>query len=105
VANGVVYIGSTNGKVYALNAATGAKLWIFTTGASVYSSPAVVNGMVYVGSNDGNLYAFGLPGGTATVKRPAPGQLHPTTPSAPGRPEPGRDWRITAGRRPAPVVR
>jgi len=27
VANGVVYVGSINDNVYALNAATGAKLW------------------------------------------------------------------------------
>ena len=63
VANGVVYIGSSQGNnVYALNAATGAKLWSFATGNKVRSSPAVANGLVYVGSADGNLYAFHLPG-------------------------------------------
>jgi outer membrane protein assembly factor BamB len=42
-----------------LNANTGAKLWQFTTGGPVYSSPAVVaNGVVYVGSNDKNVYAL-----------------------------------------------
>ena len=41
VANGVVYVGSEDGLVYALNAATGTELWSFTTGQIVLSSPAV----------------------------------------------------------------
>jgi polyvinyl alcohol dehydrogenase (cytochrome) len=32
VMKGVVYIGSNDGKVYALNAKTGAEVWSFTTG-------------------------------------------------------------------------
>ena len=63
--------------MYALNAATGARLWSYTTGNSVYSSPAVANGVVYVGSYDGNVYAFDLSGGTAAPARPAPASLHP----------------------------
>jgi outer membrane protein assembly factor BamB len=59
VANGVVYFGSHDHKVYALDAATGALLWSYTTGDSVGpSSPAVANGVVYVGSGDQNLYAL-----------------------------------------------
>ena len=42
----------------ALNAQTGEKLWSYTTGGSITSTPTVVNGFVYVGSNDHNLYAF-----------------------------------------------
>jgi outer membrane protein assembly factor BamB len=60
VANGVVYIGSDtpDNTVYALNAATGAKLWTYLTGGAVWSSPAVANGVVYVGSNDDHVYAL-----------------------------------------------
>jgi outer membrane protein assembly factor BamB len=58
VANGVVYVGAVDHNVYALNATTGAKLWSYTTGNDVYSSPAVANGVVYVGSEDGNVYAL-----------------------------------------------
>jgi outer membrane protein assembly factor BamB len=58
VANGVVYVGSYDGNVYALNATTGAKLWSFTTADYVLSSPAVANGVVYVGSDDSNVYAL-----------------------------------------------
>ena len=31
--------------------------WSATTGAAIFSSPAVANGIVYVGSNDNKLYA------------------------------------------------
>ena len=37
VANGVVYVGSYDNNVYALNASTGALLWQYTTGQEVWS--------------------------------------------------------------------
>jgi outer membrane protein assembly factor BamB len=59
VAKGVVYVGSLDHNVYALNASTGALLWSYTTGGPVgISSPAVANGVVYVGSIDRNVYAL-----------------------------------------------
>jgi outer membrane protein assembly factor BamB len=60
VANGVVYVGSCDGNVYALDASTGVRLWSFMTGGGTYS-PIVADGMVFVSSGDGNIYAFGLP--------------------------------------------
>jgi len=33
-------------------------MWNYTTGNSVYSSPAVANGVVYVGSYDNRTYAL-----------------------------------------------
>ena len=60
VANGVVYVGSRDYKLYALKAKTGVPLWSYATGGQVDSSPAVANGVVYVGSGDGKVYAFGL---------------------------------------------
>jgi outer membrane protein assembly factor BamB len=58
VADGVVYVGSDNDNVYALNATTGKKIWNYTTGNPVVSSPAVADGVVYVGSDDTNVYAL-----------------------------------------------
>jgi outer membrane protein assembly factor BamB len=58
VVDGAAYVGSTNGKVYALNAATGATVWTVTTGGQVRSSPAVAGGVVYAGSADGRVYAL-----------------------------------------------
>ena len=60
VADGVVYVGSYDGKVYALDAMTGAFIWSYATGGMVVSSPAVANNVVYVGSYNHVLYAFGL---------------------------------------------
>ncbi len=61
VADGVVYVGSGNGDVYALDAATGAELWSYATssgaGKAGASSPAVADGVVYVGSDSG-VYAL-----------------------------------------------
>ena len=59
VANGVVYVGSGDHIVYALNARTGVLLWSYTTGGDADRSPAVANGVVYVSSAD-YVYAFGL---------------------------------------------
>jgi len=58
IADGKVYIGSYDNKIYCLDAETGKPLWNFTTGDWVESSPAVANGKVFVGSWDGNLYAL-----------------------------------------------
>src|SRR6201986_3365823 len=44
MANGVVYFGADDYKFYALNASSGIKLWSYTTGNTVYASPAVANG-------------------------------------------------------------
>ncbi len=61
VVGGVVYVGSSDGNLYALDAATGTKKWDYRTG-DVADVPVVVGGVLYVGSNDHNLYAFHLPG-------------------------------------------
>ena len=52
VSDGVVYFGSLDDNVYALNATTGTRKWSFTTGGNVLSPVAVAEGMVYVGSED-----------------------------------------------------
>src|ERR1700680_3487186 len=72
VSNGVVYVGSQDSNVYALNAETGAKLWSYNTaGIGVYSSPAVANGVVYVGTEDGNVYALDATTGAKLWSYPA----------------------------------
>jgi outer membrane protein assembly factor BamB len=44
--NGMAYVGSDDGNVYALNASTGARRWRFACGGEVGSSPAVADGLV-----------------------------------------------------------
>ena len=58
VANGIVYVGSGDGNVYAINAQSGQRVWAFHTGNVVHASPAVADGTVYVGSWDTYFYAL-----------------------------------------------
>lgn len=58
IRNGVMYFGTWDGRVRALNAETGEHLWTFKIDQSVRSTPAVVDGTVYIGANDCTLYAL-----------------------------------------------
>lgn len=64
VADGMVFIGSTDHNVYALNETTGDQIWNYTTGWRVNSCPAVTEGIVFIGSDDGNVYALNETTGT-----------------------------------------
>jgi eukaryotic-like serine/threonine-protein kinase len=57
VANGIVYVGSTDAYTYALDAGTGAQRWRYHTGGVAFI-PVVANGIVYIGSGDGWIYAL-----------------------------------------------
>jgi outer membrane protein assembly factor BamB len=85
VANGVVFVGSYDDNVYALDAVTGALVWSYATGDMVVSSPAVADGMVYVGSYDHMVYAFG---------NPRSEQIHNVVFTASGLPS-GASWSVT----------
>jgi outer membrane protein assembly factor BamB len=58
VVHGVVYVGSDDGNVYAVDERNGSMLWHTRLGDKVKSSPAVVDGVLYVGCEDKNLYAL-----------------------------------------------
>ncbi len=66
VSDGIVYAGSTDQHLYAVDQGTGALKWKFQTQSRVTSSPAVSGGAVFFGSFDGNFYA--LDAGTGTLK-------------------------------------
>ena len=77
VVDGVMYTSGTTGRVYALNAATGAEIWAFdpendgqvnryTCCDEVNRGVAVFEGMVYVASLDGRL--FGLDAATGEIR-------------------------------------
>ena len=59
VANGMVYVGSHDDNLYALDAATGAPVWTFPAGGNV-SSPTVVDGVVYVAAGEAFTYVYAL---------------------------------------------
>ncbi|MBV8783450.1 MAG: PQQ-like beta-propeller repeat protein [Gammaproteobacteria bacterium] len=65
---GLVYFGSNDHKIYALDAKTGKERWQYATKGRVSSSPAFGLGRVYVASYDGNLYALDAAHGTLAWK-------------------------------------
>ncbi|NUN12248.1 MAG: PQQ-binding-like beta-propeller repeat protein [Myxococcales bacterium] len=57
-ADGTIYVGSKNGKFYAINP-DGTEKWAYDTGKPIESSASIgADSTVYVGSNNGTLYAF-----------------------------------------------
>ena len=63
VVYGRVFLGNTDGRVYAYDASSGKLDWAVQTGAYVYASPAVANApglgpTIYSGSYDGRFYAI-----------------------------------------------
>jgi outer membrane protein assembly factor BamB len=58
--NAMVYVGSRDGKLYAIDC-DGRLKWDFETQGPIGSSSVAIgaDGTVYVGSDDGNLYAIG----------------------------------------------
>jgi outer membrane protein assembly factor BamB len=77
---GRVYLGNTDGRMYAYDAGTGRLDWAVQTGAYVYASPAVTNApglgpTVYAGSYDGNFYAFNARSGHISWQFNAGGRI------------------------------
>jgi outer membrane protein assembly factor BamB len=58
VADGIVYVGSSDHNIYAIGALNGSLIWKFTTQDVVESSPAEANGKVYTGGDDGYVYCL-----------------------------------------------
>ncbi len=58
IVDGSVYIGCTDGKLYALNLQSGAKRWEFATPLGFVASAAVRDGRVYIGDSDGLFYCL-----------------------------------------------
>jgi outer membrane protein assembly factor BamB len=55
---GILYLGSWDHHVYALDAHTGRVRWRFRADDELNSSPAYADGTLYIGSNGGSLYAL-----------------------------------------------
>lgn len=72
-ANGVVYIGCYDFKLYAINA-NGTLKRSYATGDIIRSSPAIFGETLYIGSNDQKLYAFNI--GASSAYGPWPQYRH-----------------------------
>jgi outer membrane protein assembly factor BamB len=58
--NGTVYVGSSDGGIYALDALTGGRKWRFQTGAGISATPVIDRNSVHIGSWDGRFYAIDI---------------------------------------------
>jgi outer membrane protein assembly factor BamB len=77
---GRVFLGNTDGRIYAYDAFTGALDWAVQTGAYVYASPAVTNApglgpTLYLGSYNGIFYALDARSGHIAWKYDARGRI------------------------------
>jgi outer membrane protein assembly factor BamB len=71
VANGVVYFGSTDNNVYAVNAHNGDRVWSYGAGDAVQTGIAVAGGAVYASSFEGDLFSLDASNGTKIWSYPA----------------------------------
>lgn len=60
--DGVVYFGSADNYVYALDVESGKELWRFRAHGQIFSTPAISGNMLFVGSYDKNIYALTIEG-------------------------------------------
>jgi putative pyrroloquinoline-quinone binding quinoprotein/PQQ enzyme-like repeat protein len=77
---GRVFLGNTDGRVYAYDASSGKLDWAVQTGAYVYSSPAVANApglgpTIYTGSYDGTFRAIDARSGRIDWRYQAGGKI------------------------------
>jgi eukaryotic-like serine/threonine-protein kinase len=95
VSGGVVFVGGTDGNLYAVDRESGQLKWKFAAKSRITSSPAVSEGLVYFGAYDGNFYAVDAAAGqlkwkfqTAGERRYAGTHLHGSQPPAETMPDP-----------------
>ncbi len=55
---GRTYIGSTDGKIYAIDLLKGAEAWEFDTGDDIEASPLLLEGSIYIGSLSGDFFCL-----------------------------------------------
>ena len=80
VVYGRVFLGNTDGRVYAYDAFTGRLDWAVQTGAYVYASPAATDApglgpTIYLGSYDGTFYALNARSGQISWQFDAHGRI------------------------------
>jgi outer membrane protein assembly factor BamB len=80
VVYGRVFLGNTDGRIYAYDASTGHLDWAVQTGAYVYASPAVTNApglgpTIYIGSYNGTFYALNARSGHISWRFNAHGRI------------------------------
>ena len=58
LSGGTVYVGASDGSLYALDRKKGTLLWKHTTGAPVFAAMSISGNMLYAADFSGNVYGF-----------------------------------------------
>jgi outer membrane protein assembly factor BamB len=74
-AEGLVFVGTADNFVLALEADTGALAWQFEVEHSIWSTPTYEDGILYVGSLDKHVYALDAETGDLIWKQPLEGSI------------------------------
>ncbi|MGB9897029.1 PQQ-binding-like beta-propeller repeat protein [Thermanaerothrix sp.] len=74
--NGVIYIGSYDNNLYALDATKGEFHWKFPTEGAIVGRPIVYQDMVLIGSKDSNLYCISAKTGKLLWNHKTDGAIH-----------------------------
>lgn len=75
VVDETVYLGSSDGKLYAIDGVYGEKKWEFDTGGKIWTSPVVEDGVIYVSNYDRKLFAVSSTDGTMIWKTELPSSI------------------------------
>jgi eukaryotic-like serine/threonine-protein kinase len=84
VSGDMVFVGSTDGHLYAIDKTSGTQRWKFATQGPISSSPAVSGGLVYISSVDGKVYAVDADLGTKRWEFATKGERRFTAPGIHG---------------------
>jgi outer membrane protein assembly factor BamB len=75
LSEGLLFVGSMDWNVYALDARSGWVVWRTRLGGPIISSPDLANGMVFIGSADKHMYALDARNGRVQWKESTEGQI------------------------------
>ncbi|MBN1561611.1 PQQ-binding-like beta-propeller repeat protein [candidate division KSB1 bacterium] len=73
---GNLYVGSSDGKLYALRALTGDSLWAFDAGDDIEAAPLLLDSTVYIGSLNGIFYALDAASGVVRWSFKTDGEIY-----------------------------
>jgi len=57
-AYGLIFLAGNDGRIRAIDAATGGEVWVYATLGPIRQSPTLWKGRIFVGSGDGSVYAL-----------------------------------------------
>jgi outer membrane protein assembly factor BamB len=73
--DGIIYAGTSDGRVVAINSSTQSQSWNYTSNAAIYTTPIVDGDLVYVGTYSGQIYALTIVRGTERWVYPRTGSI------------------------------